>query len=99
MPRVGVDVLISFEAVLIVLLHSLGSPGPLLITTPFGLCDIISSYVACQGSLMTLYPVRMILRMMLYFTPVSSTTTQSLLLSPYSWVLFVETSGIKFNPS
>src|SRR5581483_11720533 len=99
MPRVGVEVFISLVAVLIVLVQTFGSPGPLLITTPFGLYDITCSYVASQGRRTTLYPVRMMFRMMLYFTPVSSTTTQSLLLSPYSCGSLVETSGIKFKPS
>src|SRR6185437_15970005 len=52
--KIGLDTFINSDAVLTVSPQILGSPGPLLITTPDGLYRITSSYVEFHGSLTTL---------------------------------------------
>src|SRR6476660_271765 len=98
-PNVGTDKLIKSLAVFIVDLHLLGYSGPLLITTPTGLYDKISLVEASQGTQITLNPILIMLRIMLYFTPVSINTTGGKEWLPYSLVSETETSGMKLKPS
>ena len=73
-----------------------GSPGPLLKTTPFGLCDITLSKGVCQGTTIALYPSSRTFLTIAFFAPVSITTTDRLS-SPYTFSSLVDTVSMNFS--
>src|SRR6476619_4662459 len=80
-------------------LHILGYTGQLLITITAGLYDKISMAGVSQGTQITLNPILIMFRIMLYFIPVSINTTGGKEWLPYSLVSKTETSGMKLKPS